>query len=81
MFQDFLRRKPLPASDATDSGGLIRDITLFQLTLMGIGSTLSAGKYDPKNRNGRCLFFCCDSLLLVWRSSWRRCFHRLRNDF
>ena len=43
MFQDFLRRKPLPASDATDSGGLIRNITLFQLTLMGIGSTLGTG--------------------------------------
>jgi APA family basic amino acid/polyamine antiporter len=44
MLNQLLRRKPLPSIDiATKSGGLLRNITLFQLMLMGVGSTLGTG--------------------------------------
>ncbi len=44
MFNQLLRRKSLPSLDAADkAGGLLRNITLFQLTLMGVGSTLGTG--------------------------------------
>lgn len=43
MLQSLLRRKALPTPGDTPSSGLLRNITLFQLTLMGVGSTLGTG--------------------------------------
>ena len=43
MFKQVLRRKALPSLTDEPSGGLLRNITLFQLTLMGVGSTLGTG--------------------------------------
>ena len=44
MLNQLLRRKPLPTADGHNArSGLLRNITLFQLTLMGVGSTLGTG--------------------------------------
>lgn len=44
MFHQLLRRKALPSLNAKDgTGGLLRNISLFQLTMMGVGSTLGTG--------------------------------------
>ena len=43
MLKHILRRKALPTLGGEQSGELSRNITLFQLTLMGIGSTLGTG--------------------------------------
>lgn len=44
MLTQLFRRKPLPDPHAMrDNRGLLRNITLFQLTLMGVGSTLGTG--------------------------------------
>lgn len=44
MLNQLLRRKPLPKFHATNpSKGLSRNITLLQLMLMGVGSTLGTG--------------------------------------
>jgi APA family basic amino acid/polyamine antiporter len=44
MFKQLLRLKPLPETNPKHSSeGLLRNITLFQLTLMGVGSTLGTG--------------------------------------
>ena len=44
MLNQVFRRKSLPSPKAAEtSGGLLRNITLFQLTLMGVGSTLGTG--------------------------------------
>jgi APA family basic amino acid/polyamine antiporter len=43
MFKHILRRKALPTLGREQSGELSRNISLFQLTLMGIGSTLGTG--------------------------------------
>ncbi len=44
MLSQLLRRKALPSLDNKyAAGGLLRNLTLFQLTLMGVGSTLGTG--------------------------------------
>jgi APA family basic amino acid/polyamine antiporter len=43
MLSQILRRKALPTSISQVPGGLRRSISLFQLTLMGVGSTLGTG--------------------------------------
>lgn len=43
MLKQILRRKALPSEFSQGEGGLKRNITLFQLTLMGVGSTLGTG--------------------------------------
>jgi basic amino acid/polyamine antiporter, APA family len=44
MFKQLRRLKPFPDSSVTTSkNGLLRNITLFQLTMMGVGSTLGTG--------------------------------------
>lgn len=43
MLKQILRRKALPGAISQDAGGLKRNINLFQLTLIGVGSTLGTG--------------------------------------
>ena len=43
MLKQLLRRKPFPEFKSAGSSGLVRNLSLFQLTLMGIGSTLGTG--------------------------------------
>ncbi|MCL7407351.1 amino acid permease [Paradonghicola geojensis] len=43
MLKKFSQRKPFPQNIIKDSGNLVRNISLLQLTLMGVGSTLGTG--------------------------------------
>lgn len=43
ILKQILRRKALPSTTSHGSSGLLRSITLFQLTLIGVGSTLGTG--------------------------------------
>jgi len=43
MLKQLFYRKALPETNSRASSGLLRNITLFQLTLMGVGSTLGTG--------------------------------------